>query len=47
MSSYSDWKCGALTDEQYAAESRWEAAMDKAAEDRDINKAFREEEDNE
>lgn len=28
MSAYSDWKCGAITDEQYTAECNREAAMD-------------------
>lgn len=30
MSAYSDWKCGALSDEDYAYECWREAAMDKA-----------------
>ena len=33
MSAYSDWKCGALSDDEYAFACSWEAAMDKAAED--------------
>lgn len=34
MSAYSDWKCGALSDDEYAAESAWEARQDKYLEDR-------------
>ena len=30
MSAYSDWKCGALSDEDYTAYCNREAAMDKA-----------------
>lgn len=30
MSAYSDWKCGALSDEDYAYECWREDAMDKA-----------------
>ena len=30
MSAYSDWKCGALSDEEYAYECWREDAMDKA-----------------
>ena len=33
MSAYSDWKCGALTDDEYAFCCSFEDAMDKAAED--------------
>ena len=33
MSAFSDWKCGALTDDEYAFACSWEDAMDKAAED--------------
>lgn len=32
MSAYSDWKCGALSDEDYTAYCNREAAMDKAYE---------------
>ena len=38
MSAYSDWKCSALSDEEYAAESAWEARQDKYLE----NKMFEE-----
>ena len=34
MSAYSDWKVGALSDEEYAFVCAWEDAMDKAAEER-------------
>lgn len=34
MSSYSDWKCGALTDDEYDFVSRREAAEDKYLEDK-------------
>ena len=33
MSAYSDWKCGALSDEEYADYSAWEARRDKYLED--------------
>ena len=33
MSAYSDWKCGALSDEDYTWECNREAAMDKAYDD--------------
>lgn len=29
MSAYSDWKCGALTDEEYESAMRWEHRFDK------------------
>jgi hypothetical protein len=29
MSAYSDWKCGALSDDEYTFECNREAAMDK------------------
>lgn len=32
MSAYSDWKCGAITDEEYRSYCRWEDAMDRAEE---------------
>lgn len=35
MSAYSDWKCGALSDDEYAFACAWEARMDKALEERD------------
>lgn len=28
MSSYSDWKCGALTDDEYRDMANWEARRD-------------------
>ena len=34
MSAYSDWKCGALSDEDYAYACWREDAMDKALEER-------------
>lgn len=36
MSAYSDWKCGALTDEEYTSACNREAAMDRAYEDLDF-----------
>ena len=35
MSAYSDWKCGALSDEDYTAYCNREAAIDKAYEERE------------
>lgn len=35
MSAYSDWKCGALSDEDYAFECWREDAMDKALEEKE------------
>ena len=35
MSAYSDWKCGALSDEEYTSHCNWEAAMDKYLEELD------------
>ena len=29
MSAYSDWKCGAIDDEEYSFYSAWEARRDK------------------
>lgn len=43
MSAYSDWKCGALTDEQYAFECRREDAMDKALEEKEWAEVCRDE----
>lgn len=37
MSAYSDWKCGALSDDEYDFCCRWEDAMDKAAEEQMYN----------
>ena len=37
MSAYSDWKCGALSDEDYTAYCNHEAAKDKAYEDLDCH----------
>lgn len=34
MSAYSDWKCGALSDDDYAFECNREAMMDKYLEDK-------------
>ena len=34
MSAYSDWKCGALSDDQYRDYCNWEARMDKYLEDK-------------
>ena len=31
MSAYSDWKCGALSDDEYTFAANFEAARDKAA----------------
>ena len=31
MSYYSDWKCGAIDDDEYAFAANFEAARDKAA----------------
>ena len=28
MSAYSDWRCGAMTDDEYLAASSWEARRD-------------------
>ena len=48
MSSYSDWKCGAISDDEYTFMCNREAAMDKYLEeldDRDIEDEDEEEED--
>ena len=45
MSAYSDWKCGALTDDEYAFACSWVAAMDKAAEEAMYNECNDNEED--
>jgi len=29
MSAYSDWKCGAMTDEEYQGHAAWEARVDE------------------
>ena len=29
MSAYSDWKCGALTDEEYRSHCEWEERRDR------------------
>ena len=47
MSAYSDWKCGALSDEDYAFECWREDAMDKAIEEKEWNDAFRDDEEEE
>ena len=35
MSAYSEWKCGAISDEDYTASCNMEDARDKAALDQD------------
>ena len=47
MSAYSDWKCGALSDEEYASHCAWEARQDKYLEDKMYEESFEEEEDGE
>jgi hypothetical protein len=37
MSAYSDWKCGALSDQEYTDYCNWEARMDKYLEDEMYN----------
>lgn len=37
MSAYSDWKCGALSDDEYSDHCAWEDRMDKAAMDKMFN----------
>lgn len=34
MSAYSDWKCGAITEEEYNQACAWEDARDRYYEDR-------------
>lgn len=29
MSAYSDWKCGAMTDEEFRSHAAWEARVDE------------------
>jgi len=36
MSAYSDWKCGAISDEEYTTACNMEAARDKALEEKDF-----------
>ena len=36
MSAYSDWKCGALTDEEYNSYCAWEEARDRYYEEREM-----------
>ena len=47
MSAYSDWKCGALSDEEYTAECNREAAMDRYLEEREEAEAYEDEEEEE
>lgn len=35
MSAYSDWKCGAISDEEYSYECRREDMQDRALEEKD------------
>lgn len=35
MSAYSDWKCGAISEEEYNDYCRWEDARDRAYEPAD------------
>lgn len=35
MSAYSDWKCGAITEQEYKDYCRWEDDRDKALEEYD------------
>lgn len=44
MSAWSDWKCGALSDEDYTAECNREAAMDKAYFDKIERECYKEDE---
>ena len=41
MSAYSDWKCGALSDDEYDFCCRREAAMDRALEERDEAREYK------
>ncbi len=34
MSAYSDWRCGAIDDDEYSFYSAWEARRDKYLEDK-------------
>ena len=47
MSAYSDWKCGALSDDEYAFCCSWEDVMDKAAEDKMFEDLYRDDEEEE
>lgn len=40
MSAYSDWKCGAITEEQYRGHEAYEARRDKCLEDMKFAEAF-------
>lgn len=47
MSAWSDWKCGAISDEEYACECRREAAMDRYLEEKEDAEAFRDDDNEE
>ena len=43
MSAYSDWKCGALSDQEYTDYCNWEARRDKYYEDKMFEESEEEE----
>lgn len=44
MSAYSDWKCGAISDEEYDDYCRWEEARERALEEAEYEEYCRLEE---
>ena len=38
MSAYSDWKCGAITEQEYDSYCAWEEARDRAIEEKEREK---------
>lgn len=45
MSAYSDWKCGAMSDDEYRDYCSWEARQDKYLEDKMFAEVYIDEED--
>lgn len=43
MSAYSDWKCGALSDDEYRDYCNWEARRDKYYEDMMFSETYEDE----
>ena len=40
MSAYSDWRAGAMTDDEYKYYTAWEARRDQYYEEREIEKLY-------
>jgi len=45
MSAYSDWKCGAIDDQEYSDYCAWEARMDEALYEKELNSDYDDEDD--